>query len=107
MVYTFACPVPCHRVIEVHANSDDDAIDKIIVAGAVSCRNMANRKHCEEGRRHMPSLSMEQLRDIVRVSMEAESVDRMTVAMSEKRTNASAGFPYTANIVPPGIARHV
>lgn len=107
MVYAFACPVPCHRIIKVHANSDDEAIDKIIVAGALSCRNMTHRKHCEEGCRHMPSFSAERLREIVRLSMEAEIVDPMSAAISEQRRNTSAGFPYTANIGSPGISRQI
>ncbi len=98
MVYTFACPVPCHRVIKVYADTDDDAVNKIIVAGAMSCR-MANQKYCEKGRHKMPSLPEEQLREIVRLSMEAESVDGMDTAMSQMRTKTLAGSLYTAGTV--------
>ena len=108
MVYAFACPVPCHRIIKVYANSDDEAVDKIIIAGAMSCRNMAHRRHCEEGGcRHMPSFSAERLREIVLVSMEVESTERMTLEIGEKRTNPSEGFPYTANIGLSGVAHGV
>jgi hypothetical protein len=107
MVYTFACPVPCNRVIEVYANTDDDAINKMIVAGAMSCRNMANQKYCEMDRYDMPSLPEAQLREIVRLSMEAESVDGMptpmTMTMSEKMTKKLDGFYSAASTVRPGV----
>ena len=72
MVYTFACPVPCNRVIKVYANTDDDAVKKIIAAGAISCRNTVNRFYCEKDHHHMPSMPENQLREIVRLSMELE-----------------------------------
>ncbi|MDP1989871.1 MAG: hypothetical protein Q8K00_02515 [Syntrophales bacterium] len=99
MVYTFACPVPCHQVIKVYANTDDDAINNIIIAGALSCRNMANRKYCEKSRRDMPSLPEERLREIVRFSMEAEPVDGTHMTMCEKMTNTLEGSGYTAGNV--------
>lgn len=77
MVYTFACPVPCDRVIKVYANTDDDAVKKIIEAGAISCRNIANRSYCEKGHRPMPSLPAKQLREIVQLIMESESSPMM------------------------------
>ena len=91
MVYTFACPVPCNRVIKVYANTDDDAINKLIVAGAMSCRTMSNKKYCEKGRHNMRSLPEEQLRDIVRLSMESESVTRMDMQVSENHMVNSQG----------------
>jgi hypothetical protein len=72
MVYTFACPVPCKRIIKVYATTDDDAVNKIIEAGAISCRNTSNQSCCEYRHRHMPSLPKNQLIEIVRVSMELE-----------------------------------
>ena len=97
MVYTFACPVPCHRVIKIFANTDDDAINKIIVAGALSCRNMGNKTYCEKGRHHMPSLPGDQLREIVRFSMEAESVDGRPITISERMKSTVEAHPYTAS----------
>jgi hypothetical protein len=93
MVYTFACPVPCHRVIKVYANADDDAINELIVAGAMSCRNTANQKYCEKCQYDMPSLPEEQLREIVRLSMESESVYG-TRMMSETMTKTLEGSLY-------------
>ena len=72
MVYTFACPVPCKRIIKVYATTDDDAVNKIIAAGAISCRNISNQSCCANRHRHMPSLPKNQLMEIVRVSMELE-----------------------------------
>jgi hypothetical protein len=99
MVYTFACPVPCHRVIKVYANTDNDAINYIIVAGALSCRNIANLKYCEKSSRDMPSLPEERLREIVRFSMESEPVDRTQMIMSEAMTKTLEESLYTAGTV--------
>jgi hypothetical protein len=97
MVYKFACPVPCRRIIKVYANTEEDAIDKIIVAGAMSCR-MANKRACEEGHHRMPSLPEDRLREIVRLSMETESVDEAPVTMNEKMTKTFEGVPYGASM---------
>jgi len=35
MTYSFACPVPCNYEIKVDAKNGDDAINKIIMAGAI------------------------------------------------------------------------
>ena len=96
MFYTFTCPVPCNRVIEVYADTDDDAINEMIMAGAMSCRNMANQQYCEMDRYDMPSLPEPQLREIVRLSMKAEPVDRMPVIVTEKMTKNLGGFHSTA-----------
>jgi hypothetical protein len=72
MVYTFACPVPCKRVIKVYASTDDDAIRKIIAAGAISCRNISRLSCGEQRRTRMPLLPKNQLQEIVRLSMELE-----------------------------------
>ena len=94
MVYTFACPIPCRRVIKVDANTDDEAITKILAAGAVSCRNMATFKDCEEEHRHMPVLHEEQLREIVRLSMEPESFTAFSMTSREGVTNRLKDAPH-------------
>ena len=48
MVYTFSCPAPCSRLIMVDANNDDDAVNKIIGAGAINCRNINNTPSCKK-----------------------------------------------------------
>ena len=95
MIYTFVCPIPCRRIIKVYADTEEDAIDKIIVAGAMSCR-MANKRACEEGHHRMPSLPDGRLREIVRLSIEMESVDEAPVTMNKKMTKTFEGFPYGA-----------
>jgi hypothetical protein len=68
MVYKFACPAPCSRVIMVDANSDDDAVNKIIGAGAINCRNVDDTSCCKKVF-HLPPLPEKDLRDIVRMCM--------------------------------------
>ena len=99
MVYTFACPIPCRRVIKVDANSDDEAVTKILAAGAISCRNAANLKDCDEEHRHMPVLQEAQLREIVRFSMESESLATLPMTKREEMTNRLKGSPYSAGVV--------
>jgi len=72
MVYTFACPAPCNRVIMVDANNDDDAINKIIEAGAINCRNIKNTSCCEKVV-CLPPLPEKKLKDIVRLSMNVKN----------------------------------
>ncbi len=68
MVYTFSCPPPCSRVIMADANNDDDAINKIIEAGAINCRNIKNTSSCKKNH-HLSPLSDKELREIVRLYM--------------------------------------
>jgi len=72
VVYTFACPAPCSRLIKVDANNDDDAVNKIIGAGAINCRHMKNMPCCEKVL-YLPPLQEENLRDIVRLCMNVEN----------------------------------
>jgi hypothetical protein len=72
MIYTFACPVPCTRTIKVDARNDDEAVKKIIHAGAINCRNNENQSCCEKDYLRMPPLPKERLREIVKLSMKAE-----------------------------------
>jgi hypothetical protein len=72
MVYRFTCPVPCNRVIKVYAHNDDDAVKKIITAGAINCRNMGHQSCCEKDHRYMPPLPEKKIREIVQLSMELE-----------------------------------
>ena len=65
MTYAFACPVPCNREIRVEAKNNLDAIDKIIAAGAISCRNSKNQCNCKLAHFLLPPIPEEQLRNIV------------------------------------------
>jgi hypothetical protein len=72
MVYTFSCPVPCNKVIKVDANNDDDAIKKIITAGAINCRYSKKRSCSEKRGNYLPPLPEKYLKEIVQLSMKAE-----------------------------------
>ena len=72
MVYTFTCPPPCSRVIKVDANNDDDAVNKIIGAGAINCRNINNTSCCKKVHDLSP-LPEKKLGDIVRLCINVEN----------------------------------
>jgi len=72
MTYEFVCPVPCDYRIKVHAKNNNDAVDAIIKAGAMSCRNMEKECHCEKARLNMMPIPQEQLRSIVLLCMKEE-----------------------------------
>jgi ribosomal protein S11 len=72
MTYTFMCPSPCNRMIRVDASSDDDAIRKLIQAGAVACRRVGGQNACKEATTRMYPLTAGQLCEVVRLSMTAE-----------------------------------
>ena len=67
MIFLFACPLPCHLEIKVDAKDYDDAISKIIEAGAIRCRNTNSRCSCENANHNMSPLPQERLKDIVRL----------------------------------------
>ena len=77
MTYTFSCPAPCRRVIRVEARNDEDAVWKIIKAGAMTCRNGGSDGPCDTTHPIMPPLPEWQLRDVVRLSMRAEDHPEM------------------------------
>jgi len=56
----------------VDANDDDDAINKIIGAGAISCRNIKNTPCCKKVQ-HLSPLPDKKLREIVRLCMNVEN----------------------------------
>jgi hypothetical protein len=72
MTYEFARPVPCDYKIKVFAKNNNDAVDAIIMAGAMRRRNMEKECHCEKARLGMPPIPQEQLRSIVQLCMEEE-----------------------------------
>ena len=72
MTYSFECPTPCNREIKVDASDDVEAVKKIIVAGAISCRNMNNHCHCEKAHFYLPPIPEEKLRSIVSLCMREE-----------------------------------
>lgn len=72
MLYSFICPPPCNREIMVEAENKMDAIDKMIMAGAISCRNSKNDCICEKAHFDMPPITAEQLKNIISLSMRGE-----------------------------------
>ena len=72
MTYSFACPTPCNREIKVDANDNFDAVEKIIMAGAISCRNIDNQCRCKNAHRDMSPIPGEELRRIVGLCMREE-----------------------------------
>ena len=72
MVYTFTCPSPCSRIIMIDANNGDDAVYKIIEAGALICRNINNTSCCKKVHDLSP-LPEKKLGDIVRLCMNVEN----------------------------------
>jgi hypothetical protein len=72
VTYSFTCPVPCDYEIKVNAKNNDDAVNAIIWAGAMRCRNSEKDCHCDKARLSMPPMPREQLRSIVRLCMKEE-----------------------------------
>lgn len=72
MIYSFLCPAPCDREIKVDANDDLDAVEKIIMEGAISCRNIDNQCSCNRAHLDMSPIPEEQLRHIVSLCMREE-----------------------------------
>jgi hypothetical protein len=74
MTYNFSCPAPCSRVIRVEARDDEDAVEKIIRAGAMTCRNRESNNPCDTTHLVLTPLPETQLRELVRLSMQAEDL---------------------------------
>jgi hypothetical protein len=64
-------------VIRVDARNDDDAVGKIIKAGAMTCRNRASDNTCDTTRPVMSPWTDLQLRGVVRLIMRAEELPEM------------------------------
>jgi hypothetical protein len=69
MTYSFACPYPYKREIRVDANDNPEAVEKIIMAGAISCRNIGDHYSCKQNHFDMSLLPGDQLRWIVSLCM--------------------------------------
>ena len=77
MIYAFSCPAPCRRVIRVDARHDDDAVGKLIKAGAMTCRKKASHDTCDTTRPVLTPWTDMQLRGVVRLIMRAEDLPEM------------------------------
>ena len=60
MRYLFKCPGACNYALMINAQNDDEAVDRIIETGEV---------HRKETHPDIPSMTREQLRNIVRSGM--------------------------------------
>ena len=63
--FSFTCPAPCHREIKVDAYDNLDAVEKVITAGAICCRNAAYRCNCDQAPFPMSPIPVDELRRIV------------------------------------------
>jgi len=96
MTYTFSCPAPCRQVIRVDARNDDDAVGKLIKAGAMTCRNRASDDTCDTTRPVMSPWTDLQLRGVVRLIMRAEElpqVESRDRAQVNVRPDTGIGVP--------------
>ena len=71
MTFLFKCPPPCNREITVEAKNNMDAIDKMIMAGAMGCRSNQNHCSCKKAPLDMPPIPAEKLRHIVAMCIQA------------------------------------
>ena len=69
MIYKFECPHPCTRVIQVDADNDEEAIWKLINAGAMTCRNGESNDSCIKALPFLFPLPKPQLKEAVRLTM--------------------------------------
>jgi predicted small metal-binding protein len=60
MKYAFSCPSPCNYTINVEAQSDEEAIGKIVAAGKV---------HAKEAHPDMPPMTEQEMKQMVRTGM--------------------------------------
>ena len=72
MTYSFACPVPCNRKFRVDANDILDAAKKMIMAGAIGCRTVDNRRRCSRAHLDLAPIPEEQLQRIVSLCLREE-----------------------------------
>ena len=72
MTYSFTCPPPCKREFKVDAMDNLDAVNKMIMAGAISCRNTDSRRRCTRSHFDLSPMPKEQLQRIVSLCLREE-----------------------------------
>ena len=72
MTYSFVCPFPCNKELRVDALGNEEAINKLIIAGAIGCRNAQSRYNCEIKLPDMQTMPESKLREIVGSCMREE-----------------------------------
>lgn len=71
-IYSFSCPLPCNREIRVAAENILDAIDRMIEAGAIGCRNGKHHFLCDMPHLDMPPIPEKHLKNIVSLCTQEE-----------------------------------
>ncbi len=69
MIYSFLCPMPGDHEISIDAENDDDAAMKLMLAGALRCRNAKYRCHCKKSKHDTSPTSEAVLRRTVKMCM--------------------------------------
>jgi len=69
MIYSFLCPMPCNHEILIDAENDHDATTKLMLAGALRCRNAKYRCHCEKSKHYTSPMSEADLKRTIRMCM--------------------------------------
>jgi len=69
MKYLFACPAPCNHVIVVEAANTEAAVSKLLIAGALHCRNVRYQCRCEKAQSQTTPIPEEKLRQIVKICL--------------------------------------
>ena len=71
--YLFNCPFPCNNKIQVNADNRDDAVSKIMLAGAMSCRNLDNQCFCKKENLNLYPIPLHELRNTVNLTMQTSN----------------------------------
>jgi hypothetical protein len=58
--YSFKCPAPCNEEIEVDAQNDNEAIEKLMTAG---------KAHAKKAHPNMPPMTDEQMKTMLKANM--------------------------------------
>ena len=61
MKYSLSCPSPCKYTVNVDAQSDDEAIGKIMEKG---------KAHAKEAHPDMPPMTESQMKEMIRANMQ-------------------------------------
>jgi hypothetical protein len=85
MTFSFVCPAPCNHQVNVEAQNQEEAITKLITAGAMRCRNLDKKADCEVPHLILPPLSSDQLRDIMRFSLMENQSPSFPAAMGKTK----------------------
>lgn len=69
MNFLFECPFPCDHEVSVYTDNPDDAAVQLVTLGALRCRNVKYRCHCDNSQHDMSPISEVHLTQIVKTCM--------------------------------------